>query len=60
MNIELKPCPFCGHAGEMFHSRLTGRYYGYCPNCCADGPGYHETEEEAAKSWNWRYTENEH
>ena len=67
MMEELKPCPFCGHAGKIKNKQyvtdlggheLTAEiYYGYCSNCGADGPGWFKTKADAAAAWNMRAKE---
>jgi Lar family restriction alleviation protein len=63
---KLKPCPFCGYAGEylmmvdkIIHAEMAGEqiYYAYCGNqrelCETHGP-IRATSEEAIAAWNRR------
>lgn len=58
MEIELKPCPFCGgnNIAYVAGDRCT---YTTCDDCMAEGPfaAGEEQEEAAAKLWNTRHTE---
>ena len=66
MSEKLKPCPFCGYAGEylmmvdkIIHVEMAGEqiYYAYCGNqresCEAHGP-IRTSAKEAATAWNRR------
>lgn len=63
MNIELKPCPFCGGEANTIQTRWSNnRWYTCCPSCDTingllegyDIAGRYETEAEAAEAWNTR------
>ncbi len=52
MNIELKPCPFCG--GEAILAETTGdEVLVECCNCYAH-TGIYAYEQEAIEAWNSR------
>lgn len=58
---ELKPCPFCGGVGRLFHSRETFAIasYVYCEKCrCRSEPFYisteHSSDDKAIEAWNRR------
>lgn len=58
MQIELKPCPFCGNKGEIEHKRNLFTWIVQCSNnsCPASymiGMDY-DTKEEAVENWNRR------
>ena len=44
MGVEKMFCPFCGKELEVSHEPLTGGDVLYCPNCKAEGYGYHEAD----------------
>lgn len=55
---DLKPCPFCGSAGEIEHKKYLNTWIVQCSNqtCFASymiGWDY-DTEEEAVEGWNRR------
>lgn len=54
MTEELKPCPFCGGEAEvrMFTATLI---FVQCKNCLAGSTAFN-SEDEAVKVWNRRYT----
>ncbi len=60
MNIDLKPCPFCGGKVEIqpwkYNRHLPGFIYDFvCLHCgCSFHAGYCETEDEAIAKWNTR------
>ena len=55
----LKPCPFCGGAGNVLHrdlddeSMASGFYLGLCDDCETEGPPK-ATHTEAVAAWNRR------
>lgn len=59
INIELKPCPFCGR-GLIFFDPASGRDSGFRTICggqpmgCRASSGWAQTPEEAAEKWNRR------
>ena len=64
--MKLKPCPFCGAAGETKkrkvhpgYRNVTAIYRAHCTNLEGNCIGvyisrYYDTEKEAADAWNWR------
>lgn len=54
MSENLKPCPFCGGEAEvrMFTSTMI---FVQCQSCLAGTSGF-DSEHEAVKVWNRRYT----
>lgn len=58
MNIELKPCPFCGSDAQMIseYETIVGkRYKVVCPVCMASvNTGCAQTDKQAARAWNRR------
>jgi hypothetical protein len=64
MNVELKPCPFCGNTSKdtssgdgMFPAFRGGGWIARCgnPYCFAEVIG--ETKEDCASRWNRRTPE---
>lgn len=56
MNVELKPCPFCGGEAETIKSFLYGQVTGYivcCKKCKCESSMY-SSKQNAEKSWNKR------
>lgn len=58
--MYLKPCPFCGSAGELYDRHWLGTFIvqcsnGTCPASFMIGWDY-DTVEEAIEAWNTRYT----
>ena len=57
MDVELKPCPFCGCKAIMFNSGNTWPVVFYrvitTNNCCMQSKFYN-TPKEAAEEWNRR------
>jgi len=53
MNIELKPCPFCGFVEPIIDAKKTGGFYGYCLSCFTRGPIALD-RETATALWNTR------
>lgn len=56
---ELKPCPFCGAAAKMEHTR-SGDDFVRCtdPSCHARTRNYHENDVGARDAWNERADDN--
>lgn len=54
MSVKLKPCPFCGSTGSLYHCGLEkGVVFVVCDSCGSCGPsGVHD--DDAAKKWNRR------
>jgi Lar family restriction alleviation protein len=50
VNIELKPCPFCGGKAIVTN---WGMWRGWCTECKATASD-HLTEKEAIEAWNKR------
>ena len=48
---KLKPCPFCGNAPAMCHSKYD--WFVMCPNCKTTSDNYSD-EELARANWNRR------
>jgi hypothetical protein len=66
--LEIKPCPFCGAAGEVDSDDFAGEYWVECEdeNClvCPDTYMF-ATKKEAISAWNkrekgWEMTEKQH
>lgn len=58
MSVELKPCPFCGHAAtmEVHDSNTVISCGGYCEDVSTYGSmAYPMSDEEAVRAWNTRY-----
>ena len=55
MEIELKPCPFCGGEAHINYDIYGLECWVECENCGATGTRY-VIEMNAAKGWNHRYT----
>ena len=55
MDIELMPCPFCGHIPEIHSENFLGTVYKRvkCLYCFA-GTHWEDSVEEAAEEWNRR------
>lgn len=61
MNIELKPCPFCGGEARIMRGGAEG-WYGCCPRCFTINGledsyhfnGIHKYFDDAVKAWNTR------
>lgn len=53
---RLKPCPFCGAEAEIIGE---DEYQVICMECDGSIDRFFDTEEEAAKDWNCRSSENE-
>ena len=49
-NIEMQPCPFCGHTPEIEYSADKHIYIVICKDCYAQALG--QTPEKAAEAWN--------
>lgn len=65
INDLLKPCPFCGGKGMIFHDQMMDKVTSYvkCTKCDASTKQVvisteYSSDEKAAKMWN-RRTENE-
>lgn len=58
MNIELKPCPFCGNTQSiLLNEKVMCRYFiGYSVYCCRCEVETRcfDTKEKAAEAWNRR------
>ena len=57
MENELKPCPFCGGAAEVYCDREMGgsQYRIKCTNCPADvGRHWYWKKNDAIAAWNRR------
>lgn len=63
MQVELKPCPFCGGEAEAFHRSNTGataEWWGpvdnwvSCTGDCGAATCMHDTKDEAIAAWNTR------
>lgn len=64
MNVELKPCPFCGCYDRRVGIRKMGKsgYKVICSRCGSSGPyaritdfpNKMDTQEEAKRAWNRR------
>ena len=54
MNIELKPCPFCGGTNLRQYSYNPGMDVYYRIECYCLGSASGRTPEEAAETWNTR------
>jgi Lar family restriction alleviation protein len=53
MDVELKPCPFCGSSDVHIVAGDKCDEWGTCVNCGADGP-FRDTEAQAIAAWNRR------
>ena len=58
LEIELKPCPFCGEKANIeindtFFMGLEPKYMAMC-TWCSGNSGWYETDEEATEAWNRR------
>lgn len=51
MNVELKPCPFCGEAGTEIN--ISKSYFIKCNNCGV-GTAIFSTPDYAIAAWNRR------
>ena len=57
MNIELKPCPFCGGPAwteEYPVKDGLSTFSAYCERCGAETSLGYKSREEAAEAWNTR------
>lgn len=58
MEVELKPCPFCGGKAELIRwsiwegSEITD--FVQCTECTADGKHFHDEPDKAIAAWNRR------
>ena len=64
MNIELKPCPFCGGTNIKMYSLKNADFHGFIHLCTINGDSMVKvesrlfpTEEDAIKAWNRRVME---
>ena len=63
MNVELKPCPFCGAQCEMVEGSATeavwphGTFHRVFCTSCQTRQLFHKTPEEAIAAWNRRTPE---
>ena len=59
MDIELKPCPFCGGKGDcnntgQMDTNGKGVWWVECLSCGANIEGKENTQEAAIEAWNRR------
>lgn len=58
MDVELKPCPFCGSSAVQVEQPSTHRFSAYCNQaeggCSAEG-ALRSTREAAITAWNRRH-----
>ena len=59
-DVEMKPCPFCGHKGfvevHTFHA-LAPTYGVVCLKCGAHTSPWYYSEAKAVEAWNRRIGE---
>ena len=60
MNIDLKPCPFCGKAAKIIRIPVDYAHNEYSVECsswkCRVSTQYYENRKSAAAAWNKRFT----
>lgn len=55
MNIDLKPCPFCGGKDlSIYLKGMNDRKYAVCCNTCDARGGRKQDKKKAVEEWNRR------
>lgn len=58
MNLDVKPCPFCGNEyGDIDHGESGPSAFIRCPKCGACGPDGGRSPAAAVREWNMRKEE---